>query len=266
MILLFSGTGNSLMVARQLRDALGDIAGATVNVERTLLIDPSSRLLEVPKGEPVIWVMPVYSWGLPPVMERFIRRCKIKQHEAASHFLVLTCGDDIGYADNRWRKLIGRRGWNPRGCFSVQMPNTYVLMKGFDVDSQELAAEKLAAMPERIGAIASAICRGFSESDVVRGSMPWIKTAIVYPFFRRFCMSPRPFRADSRCTGCGLCARSCPMENIAMAEAGNAANARVTPRWGDSCALCLRCYHICPAHAVCYGKETDGKGSKKVFA
>lgn len=166
--------------------------------------------------------------------------------------MVCTCGDDIGRADDRWRKLIGRRGWSPRGAFSVIMPNTYVCMKGFDVDSPGLGASKLAAMPARVAGIIGAMKRGFSGSDVTRGSYSWLKTAVVYPFFKYTCMSPRPFGASDACISCGLCSRECPMENITMK------NGR--PVWGDRCALCLRCYHRCPVSAIAYGKETDGKG------
>ena len=113
-------------------------------------------------------------------------------------------------------------------------------MKGFDVDAPEIAAANTDAMPRRVGAVAEAL-----------------KTAVVYPFFKRFCMSPAPFRHNDKCTACGLCAVSCPLGNISMSD-GN-------PVWGRKCALCLRCYHICPSHAVAYGKETDGKGQKKVM-
>lgn len=254
MIIVFSGTGNSLQVAAELRRHLG---GEIVRMEGELLANPSRRVIEVPEGEDVVWVFPVYSWGVPPVVARFMRRCKIKCPHGTRHFMVCTCGDDTGYTDHQWRKTIGRRGWNPRGAFSVQMPNTYVLMKGFDVDSPELAASKLAAMPGRVAEVASAIKRGFAESDMVRGSMAWLKTAVVYPFFRRFCMSPRPFHTTDACTRCGLCSRSCPLGNITPDGDGN-------PCWGNDCALCLRCYHICPARAVAYGAETEGKGQKRV--
>jgi len=252
MILVFSGTGNSLAVARELQRHTG---GEITVLEHGLLTDPAATVLEVPEGEDVVWVFPIYSWGLPPVVARFIRKAKIKGAHEARHFMVCTCGDDIGYADSQWRKLTGRRGWNPRGAFSVQMPNTYVLMKGFDVDTPEVAAAKTAAMPGRVAAVAAAIARGFSDSDVVRGSMAWLKTAVVYPWFCRFCMSPRPFRHTDACTGCGLCSRRCPLGNICMKDGG--------PEWGDRCALCLRCYHECPAHAVAYGKETEAKGQKR---
>ena len=265
MIIVFSGTGNSLAVARGLRERLG---GDVVVLDGELLLRPSSRVLEVPEGEDVVWVFPIYSWGVPPVVADFIRKSKIKGAHEARHFMVCTCGDDIGYADNQWRQLIGRRGWSPRGVFSVQMPNTYVLMKGFDVDSPEAATEKLAAMPARLDAVAASIRRGFSESDVIRGSSAWLKTAVVYPLFRRFCMSPRPFHAIDSCTSCGLCARSCPMQNISMApvpDGSDGTSASSHPSWGNRCALCLRCYHICPSHAVAYGHETASKGQKQIL-
>ena len=30
--------------------------------------------------------------------------------------------------------------------------------------------------------------------------------------------------------------------------------------WGMDCTSCLACYHVCPQHAVQYGKRTKDKG------
>lgn len=254
MLITFSGTGNSLAVSRRLGARLG---GETVTLENRMLLKPEETVLEVAAGEPVIWVCPVYSWGIPPVVERFIRRVRFKGAHQSPHFLVVTCGDDIGYADNCWRQLIGRRGWSPRGSFSVTMPNTYVLMKGFDVDSPGTESRKMEEMPARVDAVASAIARGFSGDDVVRGNAAWIKTYVIRPFFNIFCTSPRPFHSSGACVGCGKCSRGCPLENITMKEG--------RPQWHNHCALCLRCYHICPEHAVEYGKATRSKGQKQIY-
>lgn len=207
--------------------------------------------------EPVVWVFPIYSWGVPPVVERYMGKVKMKGGYEATHFMVCTCGDDVGRADHQWRSIIGKRGWHPAGAFSVQMPNTYVLMKGFDIDPAVVASEKLSLMPARVDHIAGEILRGSCSTDVVRGSGAFFKSALIYPVFRRFCMSPKGFRSTEACVGCGLCARRCPMENITMSEG--------RPRWGSNCAMCLRCYHICPSHAVGYEHVTEGKGQKEVF-
>lgn len=255
MIFCFSGTGNSLLVARQLASGLGQ---EIAMLEKKLLLKPSKQLFELADGQPAIWVFPIYSWGVPPVVRRFIRKVKIKASPDTLHWMVATCGDDIGRADDQWRQEIGRRGWTPRGAFSVQMPNTYVCMKGFEVDSPEVERRKLEAMPGRVARVVEEIKRRRAETDVVRGDYAWLKTAVVYPWFRAFCMSPSPFHCDpEKCVGCATCANGCPLDNITMKDG--------KPVWGPACALCLRCFHCCPTRAIDYGKATAGKAQKPVY-
>lgn len=250
MILLFSGTGNSLHVANLLAGQLGD--------EIKLLAEAAGEAIEADYDR-VIWVFPIYSWGVPPVVLRWMKELDIKGAERVVHHAVVTCGDDIGQADRMWRRAAQRRNWRTAGVYSVQMPNTYVLMKGFDVDSPELAQQKIDAAGPRANEIArhiSAHPQG-EYADVVRGGFAWIKTNIIYPYFVRFEMSPKPFHHTDACVGCGICASACPLRNIEMRAS--------EPCWGDNCALCLGCYHSCPHHAVAYGKITKDKGRKTIL-
>lgn len=244
MIALFSGTGNSLLVARALSKQLGDE-----------ILDIASDASLPDNSERIIWVFPVYSWGLPPVLAEFIgRQSNLK---GRSHWCVMTCGDDVGYADRAWHQALSSAGASDlRGIFSVEMPNTYVCLPGFDVDSAEVAVRKLDAMPDRVESICQCIRNEDVKTDVVRGALPRFKTRFIYPVFRRLLMSARPFRSTDACISCGLCAKSCPLHNITMAGG--------LPAWGGNCTLCLRCYHICPQHAVAR-PCTKGKGQKQVF-
>ncbi len=251
MIIYFSGTGNSARVAHRLASLLADnrileLAGET-------LINPLSTLIDVAgNSERIVWVFPTYSWGVPPVVVRFIRKCRMSDAAGnARQYMVTTCGDDMANTDKQWRKLLAARGANPCGSYAVVMPNTYTLMSGFDVDSPELSAQKLADSEESIRQVAEAIATDAPDM-LVRGSFAWLKSSIIYPWFIRHAMSAKPFHATAECTSCSLCARSCPMNNITMHDG--------RPRWDDNCALCLRCYHICPHHAIAYGKKTHDKG------
>lgn len=251
MILYFSGTGNTRFVARRLAGILCD---------ELLCMEPREKTAaRIVTGKRVVWCFPTYSWGVPPVVADFIKNTGLEFDPEARHFMVTTCGDDMGYADRQWRKLIRQRGWISAGAFAIQMPNTYVLMKGFDTDSPDVATKKLAASMRRVEEVGRAIenYAPGSPDMLIRGSFPMIKTSVIYPWFVRHAMSPKPFHATAACVGCGRCATTCPCANITMEkEAGGYRR----PQWHDHCALCLRCYHICPQHAVAYGKTTDGKG------
>ncbi len=247
MILYFSGCGNSASVASRLGRLLGDDTVIRLFGEVMLNAD----IAPAADGR-IVWVFPVYSWGVPPAVAHCIKRVKIKGADSVAHHLVLTCGDDAGLADRQWRRIILKRGWKAGSASTVIMPNTYTLMKGFDVDPKPLAEEKLNASRLRVEELARRISEDNDRVDVVRGRYAWIKSNIVYPWFVRFAMSPKPFHSTRDCVSCGKCAQVCPMLNISMD--GN------RPRWGENCALCLACYNACPVHAVAYGKATRDKG------
>lgn len=246
MIVFFSGTGNSAYVAGYLAQALGDTE--VVNLRGKALRPPLSLH---PSCDRIVWVFPIYSWGVPPVVANYIKDVDITK-DGITHHMVATYGDDIGYADRQWNRLIESRGWHTGVKRSVEMPNTYTAMKGFDVDPKAVESRKLSAAPARIDDIARAILSGATDTDVHRGNWPGIKSGLIRRWFERYAMSAKPFHPSDACIGCGICSRECPTENIAMSDR--------RPQWGNNCAMCLRCYHVCPRHAVEYGKKTRKKG------
>lgn len=254
MIICFSGNGNTRFVAERLGCLLGD----SVIGLRSPLIDESSPSLDDDRTGRVIWAFPVYGWGIPAKIRDFISKVMIAD-TTATHYMVATCGDDIGETARQWRQLTERRGFKAAGAWSVTMPNTYVSLPGFDVDDDAAVCRKLSAAPQRVKEIADGIKSGFTGESVIKGSMPEIKSSVLRPLFEKLLMSPKLFRSTTYCVGCGICARSCPMGNISVGEDSR-------PHWSDNCAMCLACYHSCPHHAVAYSVMTNKKGQYSLRA
>lgn len=248
MIYYFSGTGNSRFVADRLS---------------SLLIEECRRITDVKasgeevQGESVGFVFPVYSWGVAPLVIKFIDSLLPSFWDEVIRrqmpvWCVMTCGDEVALAPEMFAETVRRHGVEPESMWSVIMPNNYVLLPGFDVDSSDVERHKLEDADGRIREIARGIRQHSKSVDVVRGSLAWVKTKIVYPLFCKWGISPKKWYTTLGCVGCGICAGACPLKNVKMVCG--------LPEWGNDCCSCLACYHSCPRHAVAYGKATFKKG------
>lgn len=251
MIYYFSATGNSLWAAQQIAAALGEDIRDIADIMKQ---QPEGDITLRPgKDERMVLVFPVHSWGPALLMQRFAARLRVEGGNRGV-WAVATCGDDCGYADRILASCLRERDIILQGFYTVQMPNNYILMAGFGTDSDEVAARKLAEAPAAISAIVQAI-EGHGDGNGLcrRGSVPRLKSSVVYPLFARFMAGRQKFHATEACIGCGLCARICPTGTIEM-HGGR-------PKWsGNGCVQCTACIHRCPARAIEYGRISQNKG------
>lgn len=249
MIFQFSGTGNSLWVSKMLSVRLADTQ--LVDMAKALA-DGKSLQFDAIDSQTIGFVFPVHSWGIPWLVCRFIKKMQLVNASHCKVFCVITCGDDCGYTNKQVRKLLAKKGLDCKHIYSVQMPNTYIVFPGFDVDSADVEQKKLSSAPQTIDRIVDAIKTDNTIDCYLQTTKPFLKSRIIYPMFCKFAMSDKPFYSTDACTSCALCVKNCPTRNITLV------NGR--PKWGGNCTQCLGCMHKCPARAIEYGDKTQTKG------
>ena len=247
MIFYFSGTGNSLWVAKQLAKAFDE---PLIAIAEELQKEEISYTLS--GAEKLFFVYPVHSWGPAVLVNRFIDKMKIEGYSGQQVYSVCTCGDEAGQTNDMIRKRLAKKGMSLTAGYSMIMPNNYILMKGFNTDSKEVEAEKLSKAPDSIAAIIATIRKGDGSLIYQEGSRPALKSKVIYPLFVTFAMRRNKFHSMDVCNSCGLCSRVCPTCSITMEDG--------QPEWNNSCVQCLACIHRCPMQAIEYGQETWKKG------
>ncbi len=249
MIFYFSGTGNSRWVANALGIALGE---PVVSIAEELKTGKKEFVCPLREDEKVLFVDPVHSWGPAVPVTRFISGLKLTGYDKQPVYSISTCGDECGYTDDIMRKVLKKKGLILTDSYSVIMPNNYILLPGFDVDSKEVEQEKLKDAPSTVDTIVAAIRDGKNVNLYKKGSLPGLKSYCIYPLFANFAIGKNSFRVTDGCISCGLCERVCPTGTITLADG--------KPVWSDTCVQCVACIHRCPVRAIEYGKITLKKG------
>jgi flavodoxin/NAD-dependent dihydropyrimidine dehydrogenase PreA subunit len=240
-IFYFSGTGNSLQVAKDIAALLGD----TELVSIPSVIDNDEIKIE---ADCVGIVFPVYMWGLPLILDRFVK--KIKKSKSTYLFATATYGGLLGNTLNQMDKLLRSSGAKLNAGFGINMPGNYIVMYGARPEkSQAKAFEKEKNKVKRIANIVKQKndC-GIEKSKI---GIDRMLAPIMYKKIKSVPKMAKMFYAKDNCNGCGTCQKICAAKNIKM-ENGK-------PTWGTKCEQCMACIQYCPKEAIEYGKKTIGR-------
>ena len=253
MIFYFSGCGNSKHVAETIAAGLNDTIIFIPEAARENRYDYT-----LAEGERLGFVFPIYSWAPPKLVLDFMEKLNIKVGPSTGSgtlpytYFACTCGDNCGHTEKVFRKAVEDKGWTLSACFSVQMPETYIGMPGFKLDTDKNAQLKIDRADDIMMRNIPRLLNKECFSEIVKGSLPWLKTYLVNPGFNRFATDDSKYHVDDKCTSCGRCQDVCPMKNIKMPQG--------EPVWMGNCIMCMACYHHCPGNHIQYGKATVGKG------
>ncbi len=248
MIFYFSGTGNSLWVAKTLAKLQGE---QILSVADEMKKGKGPFLYSIKPDEKLGFVFPIYAWAPPKIVMQFIRNLRITHYNKQYTFAVCTCVDAAGYAMKVLSSGLGKQNIILNSGFSVLMPNNYIIQ--YDVDSKEAETKKLAQARQILGHINDNISQKTEGIfDCNEGSIPFVRTQIINPLFNTFGLGTKSFYAKNNCMSCHLCEQVCPTKNIQLHKG--------IPKWENKCTKCLACIHRCPVQAIQYGKGTENRG------
>ncbi|MFN2351341.1 MAG: EFR1 family ferrodoxin [Kiritimatiellia bacterium] len=234
----FSGTGNSLWLARSLGEILG---------ESELISIAAGVWRGRPAPARAIVVYPAYATRLPKIVQGFLREAPLDQatdlHLVANFALWRAGSLEVG------RRLLLRRGLRVRGGFGIRMPNNYTpLGEAAAPAKQQRLFEQAGKRLQEVASVIRDPARQAWESNVLIGRF-W---AMLCPLMNALDQGEdRKFNSDERCNGCGLCARICPVENIIIRDK--------LPVWQGHCEMCFRCLQYCPQESIQFQRSTIGR-------
>ena len=233
---VYTGTGNSLWIARQLALELKE---ATVAFMPHL-----SRDFKV-EADQVGIIFPVHILGLPIHAIQFINHLQVKP-ETYFFALAVNAGQ-VAATLLQLQKLMSTCDLSLALGHSIVMPSNYIPWGGpGSIDTQQ---RLFTEAQEKVEAIAGPILRG-ERKKVDRGPL-WqnILFSWIYKLpFQRVCKLDKNFWVDYKCNSCGICSKVCPAENIEMINE--------KPGWLHRCDQCLACIQWCPQEAIQYGEKT----------
>ncbi|MCQ2513167.1 MAG: EFR1 family ferrodoxin [Lachnospiraceae bacterium] len=241
MIIYFSGTGNSKYIADRLDDILDeDFIHLNYRIKNSI----KHRV----EDDQYVFVVPTYAWRIPKLVTKWIQETELTENAKA--WFVMNCGDGIGNADHYNQKLCRQKGLQYMGTAKIRMPENYIAM--FNAPNPEQAQRIIDAANPIIDEAGRMILEGepFPAPEKKLFS-DWFLSAIINPFFYRFCVKAKDFRVGEACNGCGLCVRLCPLNNIHIQEG--------KPEWEKDCTHCMACICHCPEETIEYGKISVGK-------
>ena len=253
MIFYFSGCGNSKHAAETIAAGLND----------TLIFIPEAARegrceYKLAEGERLGFVFPIYAWAPPKLVLDFIEKLSIKVGPSTGSgtlpytYFACTCGDECGLAEKVFRKVVEAKGWSLSACFSMKMPETYIGMPGFKLDTEEKAKQKIEATDATITRNIPRLINKEQFSEMDKGKAAWLKTYLINGSFNKYATDDKKYMSTNECIHCGKCVEVCPLQNITLEDG--------RPKWNGNCTMCMSCYHHCPVNAIQYGKGTVGKG------
>lgn len=237
-IIYFTGTGNSLSIARLLAAKLPQADVISVNE----MLHESIPLI---KTDACGFVFPVYCQDMPEIVKRLVKKLKFDRDTYI--FAVATHNGDPGYSHFTLDRLLKKKGQCLKAGFAVLMPGNSI--NPYNMNNETEVGQRLMMAASNVEKISSCIANRdflpFEGSNSIRKRLKGLRNKARFKFKYRV---HKKFWVTTACNLCGICARICPENNITIGSD--------SVLWGNHCQMCFACIHWCPQQAIQNGANT----------
>jgi ferredoxin/flavodoxin len=238
IIFYFTGTGNSLVVARDIAGKIGDtklVSIADAIKENNIDLLPYER---------IGFVYPVYFSFMPLIVERFVNQLHFSKTQYI--FGVATLGGISEMSLSQLSQSVETQGGFLSAGFTIQMPGNYIVKYGaFPPGIQQRLFRKEKRKITDISSVVQAQeTPPIPKGDIISRLFAKKLRKIMAGFGNK----ARSFHINNQCSGCGTCGRICPVGNIHMENRH--------PKWNNQCEQCVACIQWCPSQAIEYAGKT----------
>ncbi|HQN23265.1 MAG TPA: EFR1 family ferrodoxin, partial [Thermotogota bacterium] len=240
----FSGTGNSLFVAKELQRRLP-------GTELVPIVKALNNGWFATERDSIGFVFPSHGITIPIAVKAFIE--KMDATKSTYFFAVVTRGGTIFRGFRLIQRALAKQEKRLNAAFAVTMATNDPKLESYhNLSDSEMETIKQNAI-QKVSDIAYTVSRKdnvdyrmddgipFSQNRALNKFLEFLIPKMVHKF------SPKVkdyFYANDRCIGCGSCARVCLSGKIAIEDH--------KPVWRQNitCYLCYSCLNYCPVSAI----------------
>lgn len=247
-IYYFSGTGNSLYVARELQNRIPE-------VELIPIVSLLDRDVIKTSGKTVGLVFPVHALTIPIAVKRFLK--KIDPASAEYIFAIATRGGTVFRGFNKIDKLLKKKNKHLNSQFILNMchneaprsERNYIVPSKSDILQIETTVFKKIHQISNVIKTQSSFLEKDANIIIKSSSNPIIgflieKLVVFAMDISEYIGGANYFYHDDKCNGCGICEKVCLSGKIKMEGE--------KPVWQRNifCYMCFACLNYCPKQSV----------------
>ncbi len=230
LLIVFSGTGNTLHIAEMIKSDF-ESQGCTVDIFDITM--PSD--LDIGDYNLIGLGYPIYAFNAPKIFEDAVKKMQIRGKPA---FIFKTSGEPCqinNSSSHDLKKIIGKK--NLLGDYHFLMPYN-ILFRFPDslVKQMLLSAENYSKILVSNILDGKKSFVGYNFLNVIFSFLLKIQRFGAFLNSKLYSINP------SKCTFCLKCVKNCPTGNISLRKSSF--------RFGFDCQMCMRCTYYCPGNAI----------------